>query len=99
MTKGTFGTPRTRETIDEIRPVSARVRFHDIGVPDGDFTLSATLDEGNEVGGVFEIKESGAINTQERLLSAADKVIVEDFLSMVIRLYADDKGYTGVVIT
>lgn len=95
MAKGTFGTPRTRSDVIEIRPVTAKIRFQ----ADGDFDLNATLNEGNEVGGVFEVEESGSLRTVERALNAADKAVVEDFLSLVIRLYSDEQGYSGVVIT
>lgn len=75
--------------------MSAKVRFDD----GGDFGLNTTLNEGNEVGGVFEIEERGDIRKVERQLNAADKAVVEAFLGLVVRLYSDDKGYTGVVIT
>ena len=94
MAKGTFRIPRTRAAVAEIRPINAKVRF-----VDDKFDLNATMQEGNEVGGVFEIKEIGSIRVQERTLNAADKAVVESFLRLVVRLYADDKGYTGVTIS
>ncbi len=95
MSKGTFGTPRTRATVAEIRPTSVKVRFSD----DDKFGVSATLQEGNDVAGVFEVKETGGIHVEERTLNTADKAVVEAFLGLVIRLYADNQGYTGVTIS
>lgn len=94
MAKGTFGTPRTRVTVTEIRPVTAKIRFQD-----DKFDLNASFQEGNEVAGVFEVKESGNLRTQERSMNAADKAIVEDFLGLVVRLYVDEQGYSGVTIS
>jgi hypothetical protein len=95
MSKGTFSTPRVRSTVSEIHPLSVKIRVDG----DGKYTITGNLQEGNDIAGVFETKEIESVRVNERELSAADKIIVDNFLGLLIRLYAADRGYIGVIVS
>ncbi len=100
MSKGTFNTPRSTGTVEEIRVASLKIRSRSFGNPPVvELGLHAEMHEGNEVGGIFEVSEEGSVSLQESVLSGVDQIALENIMKVMIRAYIAQEGYTGVVIT
>lgn len=100
MSKGTFGTPRSTGTVEEIRVATLKIRLQQFDVSDvAELGLFAEIHEGNEVAGVFEVSEKGSVILQESVLSAADQLALENIMKVMIRAYVAQEGYTGVTIS
>ncbi len=92
--KGVFTKPRSAGKVKEIRVKVARVQFSE-----GKYALKATVEEGKILKGTFVEIKSGKIGILESDLSDEDQVAFDNFLRVVLSLYIDDKGYSGVVIS
>jgi len=95
MSTGTFGTPRSLGSVEEIQLTT--IRYHRNS--DGSYQIEASLIEGNDVGGTFEVVEQSELNFSDADLSTADKVFVDNFLKVILTQYVGSKGYSGVVIS
>ena len=93
--KGTFQTPRPVGTVSEIRISAIKVRLDSTL----EFQIAANLEEGNEVDGVFEVTDKGTVSVLESDLSAADQVLLNNFLKVILREYINTKGYSNVTVT
>jgi len=91
--KGTFNTPRSIGTVDEIRVTNFKINLNS----EGEYELSAILHEGTDVGGVFEVGAVGEINILESGLNAANKTRLNNIFKTLLQLYVNEKGYSASV--
>ena len=95
--KGTFDSPRAVGTVEEIRVSSLKIRFVETETGN-QFRIDAEIHEGNDVAGVFEVSEKGSVEVLESDLSVPNKVALESMLSVIINIYVNARGYSGVTI-
>jgi len=96
MSKGRFDTPQPLGTVDEIRITAVKVKSL---TDTSGFQIHANLDEGNDVAGTFEVKDTGTMSILESELSVSDQTLLNNFLKLILREYIGAKGYTGIIIT
>lgn len=92
--RGTFNTPRTLGTVDEIHVDSIRLRRNDTG-----YDISGAISEGEDVAGRFVETLRKELRIQTDTLAAADQTVLEDFIQLLIREYVSQEGYIGVTIS
>ncbi len=97
MRKGTFATPRDLGAVPEIRIEAIRVTLE--GSLSGNEQIVGELAEGEEVGGVFQVKARRTLVLDRVDMATATKTSMDNFLRAIIREYNTQEGYTGVVVT
>jgi len=95
MSKGTFTTPRSLGSVEEIQLTT--IRYHRNS--DGSYQIEASFREGNDVGGTFEVIEQSELNLSDADLTAADQVFVDNFLKVILTHYIGSKGYSNITIS
>lgn len=95
MAKGTFGTPRSIGTVEEIHVTAVSLSRKETG----EYFIDADFLEGNDVSGVIVETEVRRITIEVDALAEPDQVFFNNFLKMLISEYVGDRGYSGVVIT
>ena len=94
MNKGMFATPESLGTAAEFR--LGLIEIRPLGA---DYLIRGHMSEGEEIGGVFTIYRGKDLDFNSDTLPPAEANILSAFLKLVMKSYADQQGYTGVVIT
>jgi len=94
MNKGTFQTPRSLGNVSEIRIQALKIRS--IGSED---EISAVIQEGEEIGGVFVVSVTKDITIKTSSLPVVARKVVEGLIKLLLQTYIAREGYDNVTVT
>ena len=94
--KGIFSTPRTLGQVSEIVSLFIQVKRLEQG---GDYIIVANMAEGEEQqDGRFTAHVEKTFQVNMKSLSTTDKATLNKFLSLVVKDYTVQEGYTEITI-
>lgn len=100
ISKGVFTNPRSLGKVSDIFLISSQIRRMWRLGDGGEYEIHATVVEGEEQqNGDFLSKTEEAFQLDVKGFSGPEKTILRNYLKLLIRKYAEHKGYSDLTVS